>query len=128
MNGQSVDARKDKGRILVVDDDETVAEVVSGYLRSAGFAVDVAHLGQDALDLARSRSYGALICDVELPDITGLQVREALEKQGSPLVRRVVFMSGSCRHLSVGGSPFLAKPFNAHQLHLALIQVLQTEL
>ena len=62
-------------RVLIVEDDETIAAFVAKGLREAGFAVDHAPDGREGLDMALANPYDAAIVDVMLPGLDGLGAR-----------------------------------------------------
>ena len=114
-------------RVLIVEDDETIAGFVAKGLREAGFAVDQAYDAREGLDRAASVPYDAAIVDVILPELDGLALVEALRRKG---VRTpVLFLSA--RHtvddrvngLQAGGDDYLVKPFAFVEL-LARVQAL----
>ncbi|MGE5125916.1 MAG: response regulator [Betaproteobacteria bacterium] len=114
-------------RVLIVEDDRTIAGFVAKGLREAGFAVDVAEDGQTGLEQARSRAYDAAIVDVMLPGRDGLALVETLRREG---VRTpVLFLSARhtvddrVRGLQAGGDDYLVKPFAFAEL-LARVQAL----
>lgn len=102
-------------RILVVEDDRSIAEFVSAGLRQEGFTVDVADNGVDGLELARATPYDAAVVDVMLPRLDGLSLVSALRRANVPTP--VLFLSA--RHtvddrvkgLQTGGDDYLTKPF-----------------
>ena len=102
-------------RILVVEDDHSIAEFVAAGLRQEGFAVDVASNGVDGLDLAGAHPYDAAIVDVMLPRLDGLSLVAALRR--ASVTTPVLFLSA--RHsvddrvkgLQTGGDDYLTKPF-----------------
>ncbi len=114
-------------RVLVVEDDERIAEFVAGGLRQEGFGVDVADNGVDGLDRAQSQAYDAAIVDVMLPRLDGLSLVAALRRGG--VQTPVLFLSA--RHtvddrvkgLQTGGDDYLTKPFAFAEL-LARVQAL----
>src|SRR3954464_3950395 len=69
-------------RVLLVEDDATIAEFVEGGLREAGFAVERAGDGRTGLDRAATGAYDAAIVDVMLPQMDGLAVIDALRARG----------------------------------------------
>ena len=71
-----------RGRVLIVDDDPTVAEVVAGYLDRAGYAVDRAEDGPAALDLAAEHRPDLVLLDLMLPGMDGLEVCRRLRGNG----------------------------------------------
>jgi DNA-binding response OmpR family regulator len=114
-------------RVLVVEDDASIAEFVAGGLRQEGFAVDVADNGIDGLELAQSQPYDAAVVDVMLPRLDGLSLVTALRRADISLP--VLFLSARhsvddrVRGLQTGGDDYLTKPFAFPEL-LARVQAL----
>jgi two-component system, OmpR family, response regulator len=114
-------------RVLLVEDDATIAEFVGKGLREAGFAVDVADDGRAGLDRALATAYDAAIVDVMLPGMDGLALIDALRARGvrTPVLilsaRRSV--DDRVRGLQAGGDDYLTKPFAFAEL-LARVQAL----
>jgi DNA-binding response OmpR family regulator len=114
-------------RVLVVEDDASIAEFVAGGLRQEGFAVDVADNGIDGLELAQSQPYDAAVVDVMLPRLDGLSLVTALRRAEVSLP--VLFLSARhsvddrVRGLQTGGDDYLTKPFAFPEL-LARVQAL----
>jgi two-component system OmpR family response regulator len=114
-------------RVLVAEDDQVIADFVSQGLREAGYAVDVAATGPEALKKALDGGYDAAVMDVMLPGLDGLSVIEQLraKKQQMPVLIL------SARHsvddrvkgLQAGGDDYLTKPFAFAEL-LARLQAL----
>ena len=73
----------DQGRILVVDDDPYIADLVSAALRYEGFEVQVVGTGRDALAVAASTRHDLVVLDVMLPDMEGLEVCRRLRMDGA---------------------------------------------
>ena len=61
-------------RVLVVEDEKRIADFLSRGLQSAGYAVDVVHTGNDAIERVHSTEYDLVVLDLGLPDLDGLQV------------------------------------------------------
>jgi DNA-binding response OmpR family regulator len=114
-------------RILVVEDDATIADFVAKGLRESGFAVDLAADGEEGLHLAAATPYDAAIVDVMLPRRDGLGLIDALRARGvrTPVLilsaRRSV--DDRVRGLQAGGDDYLTKPFAFAEL-LARVQAL----
>jgi DNA-binding response OmpR family regulator len=114
-------------RILVAEDDQVIAEFVAQGLREAGYAVDVAATGKDALRKALEGGYDAAVMDVMLPELDGLSVIEQLraKKQQMPVLilsaRHTV--DDRVKGLQAGGDDYLTKPFAFAEL-LARLQAL----
>ena len=114
-------------RLLIVEDDATIADFVKTGLVEAGFAVDVASDGNQGLELAVRGGYDAAIVDVMLPQIDGLTVIDRMRGRGvrTPVLilsaRRTV--DDRVRGLQAGGDDYLTKPFAFAEL-LARVQAL----
>jgi DNA-binding response OmpR family regulator len=114
-------------RILLVEDDETIASFIVSGLREAGFAVDQAHDGETGLHRALSESYDAAIIDIMLPKLDGLTLIEGLRKKKNNIPLLILSAKRSVddrvRGLQTGGDDYLTKPFAFSEL-LARIQAL----
>ena len=114
-------------RILVAEDDQVIADFVSQGLREAGYAVDVASTGPDALKKALEGGYDAAVMDVMLPGLDGLSVIEQLraKRQQTPVLilsaRHTV--DDRVKGLQAGGDDYVTKPFAFAEL-LARLQAL----
>ncbi|MCA1846519.1 MAG: response regulator transcription factor [Actinobacteria bacterium] len=103
-------------RILVVEDEERLTEVLRQGLVAEGYAVDVSGDGITGLDLARTNTYDAIILDIMLPGMNGYRVCAALRDEGiwTPILM-LTAKSGEYDHaeaLDTGADDFLAKPFS----------------
>jgi DNA-binding response OmpR family regulator len=116
--------------ILVVDDDPTVAEVVTGYLERAGFAVDRAADGPQALRLATGRRPDLVVLDLMLPGMDGLEVCRRLragEQAPVPVIMLTARGDEDDRilGLEVGADDYVTKPFSPRELVLRVESVLR---
>lgn len=114
-------------RVLLVEDDPTIAEFVEGGLREAGFAVERAADGRTGFERAVAEPFDAAIVDVMLPQMDGLAVIDAWRARG---VRMPVLILSAkrtvddrVRGLQAGGDDYLTKPFDFAEL-LARVQAL----
>ncbi|WP_042372293.1 response regulator transcription factor [Streptacidiphilus neutrinimicus] len=118
-------------RILVVDDDPTVAEVVSGYLQRAGYAVDRAVDGRAALERAAALHPDLVVLDLMLPEIDGLEVCRRLRAEPlSQAVPIVMLTAKGDEHdrilgLELGADDYVTKPFSPRELVLRIQSVLR---
>jgi DNA-binding response OmpR family regulator len=114
-------------RILLVEDDDIIAERIKFGLEKARFSVDVAADGDTGLAMARNGPYSLLILDLMLPGRDGLQVCEALRLRRNPLPILMLTARGSVedriRGLNIGADDYLPKPFDFNEL-LARIRAL----
>jgi DNA-binding response OmpR family regulator len=114
-------------RILLVEDNEGLAQVIQRGLQQQGFNVDVAHLGRQGEDLAASEEYDLVILDVMLPDHDGMQLCRNLRRLGvSSYVLMLTALSATSQKiaaLEMGADDYLTKPFEFPEL-LARIRAL----
>ena len=115
----------DEGRgatVLVVEDEPALAAAVSEALGDAGFHVDHAGDGQDALERIRETVYDLIVCDLKMPRMDGQAFYRALADTEPDLAQRVVFVTGDVagtdaeRFLEHSGCRWLAKPFRLREL------------
>jgi two-component system, OmpR family, response regulator len=114
-------------RILVVEDDRTIAGFLVKGLQEAGYAVDHAADGDEGLALALSEPYDAAILDVMLPGVDGLTIIDRM--RGRKIQTPVLILSARrsvddrVKGLQAGGDDYLTKPFAFAEL-LARVQAL----
>ncbi|WBP84843.1 response regulator transcription factor [Kitasatospora cathayae] len=119
------------GRILVVDDDPTVAEVVTGYLTRAGHHVDRAADGPQGLALARAHRPDLLVLDLMLPGIDGLEILRRLRATADGADLPVVLLTARGDEtdrilgLELGADDYVTKPFSPRELVLRVQSVLR---
>ncbi|MFI6586713.1 response regulator transcription factor [Embleya sp. NPDC050493] len=115
-------------KVLVVDDDPTVAEVVVGYLERAGFSTAHAADGPTALDLAFAEMPDLVVLDLMLPGMDGLDVCRRLRERGPvPVVMLTALGDEGDRvlGLEVGADDYVTKPFSPRELVLRVQSVLR---
>ncbi|MFI9722716.1 response regulator [Streptomyces sp. NPDC052396] len=115
-------------RVLVVDDDPTVSEVVAGYLGRAGFAVERAADGPAALRLAATARPDLVLLDLMLPGMDGLEVCRSLRADGPvPVIMLTARGDEEDRilGLEVGADDYVTKPFSPRELVLRAEAVLR---
>jgi two-component system OmpR family response regulator len=115
------------GRILVVDDEPNIVDVVAMALRFQGFEVDTAGTGRDALAAVERFRPQVMVLDVMLPDMEGFEVAERLGAQRGHVP--IIFLTArdatedKLRGLSIGGDDYVTKPFSLEEL-VARIRVI----
>jgi two-component system OmpR family response regulator len=114
-------------RILVVEDDPTLADFVAKGLEEAGYAVDIAHDGRRGLDLAAANRPDLAVVDLMLPGLDGLGLIEAMRHRNLRLPVLILSAKRSVddrvKGLQVGGDDYLTKPFAFAEL-MARVQAL----
>jgi DNA-binding response OmpR family regulator len=127
MSGMDPSGAADARRLLLVEDDRSLAAMLEEILVSAGYVVDLARDGQAGLHLGLSRSYDAVVLDRGLPAIEGLDLLGRLRARGVGAPVLVLSALGLARDrvdgLDAGAEDYLAKPFDIDEL-LARIRAL----
>ena len=112
------------GSVLVIDDEEIMREILQTLLEREGYAVRIAASGQDGLDLARALPFDAVIVDVMMPGIDGLQVLEELKKQDDnlPVLMITAFasMDTAIKAMKLGAFDYITKPFKNDEVLVVL--------
>ncbi|GHG78955.1 DNA-binding response regulator [Amycolatopsis acidiphila] len=114
--------------MLVVDDDETVRDVVRRYLEAGGFTVDVAGDGVTGLRLFAQRPADVVVLDVMMPGINGLEVCRRLRQASQvPVVLLTALGEEENRiaGLQLGADDYVTKPFSPRELTLRVASVLR---
>jgi len=107
-------------RILVVDDEPYITDLLSAALKFEGFTVDVAGTGTEAMTMAKESRHDLLLLDVMLPDMAGTDVCRQLRAAG--VVTPVLFLTArdgtddKVAGLTVGGDDYVTKPFSLDEL------------
>jgi two-component system OmpR family response regulator len=116
-------------RILVVDDEPSITELVCLALRYEGFEVAAAHAGRPALDAAASFRPQLIVLDIMLPDIDGYEVARRLANEGRRIP--ILFLTArdttedKVRGLTLGGDDYVTKPFSIEELVARIRAVLR---
>ena len=116
-------------RILVVDDESSISDLISTSLRFVGFDVRTAATGSEALTVAEGFKPHAVVLDVMLPDSDGFEVCRQLRSEG--LNVGVLFltakdgMEDKVAGLTIGGDDYMTKPFTKQEMLQAVTRYVQ---
>jgi signal transduction histidine kinase len=116
--------------VLLVEDEPALAQAVGDGLADAGFVVDRAADGEEALARVGARTYDLIVCDLKMPRVDGMTFYRAIAVTNPPLARRVIFVTGDVvgteaeRFLEETGCRWLAKPFRLADLLRSAREVL----
>ena len=118
-------------RILVVEDEASVANVISDVLKEEGHHVEFTLDSQEGLARLSRGHYDAILCDLRMPRLDGQAFYDALVRANSPMKDRVLFITGDTLaprtrdFLEPRGLPHLDKPFLVEELKLAVHAILE---
>ncbi|HEU4585110.1 MAG TPA: response regulator transcription factor [Gemmatimonadaceae bacterium] len=107
-------------RVLLVEDDDRLASSVANQLRQAGFAVDTVARGEDALRESAISPYDAIVLDLQLPDLDGVEICRQLRARGTPV--RIIMatardgVADRITGLDTGADDYLVKPYSVGEL------------
>jgi PAS domain S-box-containing protein len=116
-------------RVLIVDDEPRVADILRATLGE--HEVTVAFGGREALDAVRTRVFDVILCDLMMPDLTGMDLYDALRKDGSGIERRIAFMTGGAftprarEFVATVPNAILEKPFDRNAVESAVTATLR---
>ncbi len=115
-------------RILVIDDDVALCDLLSEYLSAEGFEVEIACNGEDGLEIAGKNEHDLIVLDIMLPKLNGFDVLRSIRNKSSipvimltardEVVDRIV-------GLEIGADDYLGKPFNPRELVARIRAVLR---
>src|SRR5690606_344395 len=116
-----------EARLVVIDDEPAIRDLLTASLRFAGFEVFDGETGAEALDLVRVKRPDLVVLDVMLPDMDGFTVTRRLRQQGHRVP--IVFLtardgaSNAVHGLTVGGDDYVTKPFSLEDLVARILAV-----
>lgn len=120
-------------RVLVVEDEPTVARLIADVLEDQGMQVEVLLSGREALERVARESYDLVICDMKMPGLDGRHFYRSLDRTDNPLRERFLFVTGdviaarTSEFLKRHKLPHVAKPFRVEELTEKVHAVLQTQ-
>ena len=106
-------------KILVVEDDPRISDVLEYALKADGYEVQTAQRGREAAEIARRSSPGLIVLDVGLPDIDGFEVCRIVRKSSDVPVIFLTSRSDEIDRvvgLEIGGDDYIVKPFSPREL------------
>jgi len=122
----------DRGEILILDDEASIAEMLSEMLEIIGYKATICHSPMRALELLGSRQFDVIISDFRMPGMNGRQFFEAVQQKSPELATRIVFLTGDMvsestrTFLESIGNPYLAKPFHLTNVRETIAKVMET--
>ncbi|MEJ7646324.1 MAG: sigma-54 dependent transcriptional regulator [Chryseolinea sp.] len=116
-------------KLLIIDDDKDICLVLSKFLAKNNYSVDVAHKGEDGLQLLRNTQYSAILCDYRLPDHTGVEMLRKI-KLLQPTVAVIIITGYSDVRIAVetfryGASDYVTKPLYPDELLVTIRETIE---
>ena len=118
-------------KVLTVDDEEEMTELIAFNLNAAGYEVDQAHDGAEALEMAQKQHPDIIILDVMLPELDGFSVCEILRQTPATSKIPVILLTGwaseSAKQIGLdsGANDYVVKPFSTRELVLRVRNLLR---
>jgi DNA-binding response OmpR family regulator len=120
-----------KSKILVVEDDRDLAEMLNSYLRVQGYEVVIANWGEEGIQAAQTGRPDLLILDIRLPDIDGFEVARRLRADRKTSKIPIIFLTerrernDKLAGLELGADDYITKPFDVQEMRLRVRNVLK---
>jgi DNA-binding response OmpR family regulator len=120
-----------KSKILVVEDDQDLAEMLNSYLRVQGYEVITSHWGEEGIQSAQNERPDLLILDIRLPDIDGFEVARRLRADRKTSKIPIIFLTerrernDKLAGLELGADDYITKPFDVQEMRLRVRNVLK---
>ncbi len=119
------------GKLLIIDDDRVLCDLVQGYLGQGGIRVKVAHTGTDGIAHCLEEPVDVVLLDQKLPDGEGRDfcpmILEANEQTKVIFITAYPSFENAVRGIKVGAHDYLSKPFELEELRLAVVRALRTQ-
>ena len=119
-----------RARILVIDDERPVRELISDALKIDGHDVYTAENGKEGLDLVSGNRFDLVFCDLRMPEMDGQAFYEEIQRDHPQILKRIVFVTAQANSADYGpflratGIPVIEKPFTLSQLRQAVGKVM----
>jgi two-component system response regulator PilR (NtrC family) len=122
---------KIKGRILVVDDEKSMREILEIFLKNEGYSVSVADNGEKGIEAVKKDIYDLIITDMKMPKVSGLELLKSV-KQISPDTIVVVFTAfgttkSAVEAMKLGAYDYIQKPFQMDNIRLVVKNALEKQ-
>ena len=119
-------------KILLVEDDIMLNEMITEYLTSTGHAIKNAKTGTESLDILKKEKFDLLILDINLPDIDGFTILEKMHEQKRMIptiyISALIDIEEISRAFDLGCFDYLKKPFHLKELTLRINKILKTRI
>jgi two-component system, OmpR family, response regulator VanR len=119
-------------KILLVEDDIMLNEMITEYITSTGHVIKSVYTGNDSLEILEKEKFDLLILDINLPDIDGFSILEKLHEQKRMVptiyISALIDIEDISRAFDLGCFDYLKKPFHLKELTLRINKILKTRI
>lgn len=122
------DSMSDTAKVLVVDDEDRIRRLIKMYLERENFEIEEADNGQTALELALQNDYDAIILDIMMPEMDGIEVCQELRKEKNTPVLMLTAKgeeSNRVQGFEIGADDYIVKPFSPREVVLRVKAILR---
>lgn len=118
-----------RARILVIDDERAVRELIADALNIEGHDVHTAENGKEGLDLIGQHRFDLVLCDLRMPEMDGQALYEEIQRDFPQVLKRIIFVTAQAHSADYGpflrtsGIPVIEKPFTLSQLRQAVTRM-----
>ena len=120
-----------KSRVLVVDDEESIREFLEIMLRKEGYEVTCAEDGQRALDIIKKKSVDLVISDLQMPNMTGIELLRNVKDQYPDLLFMMITAFGTTETaveaMKLGAYDYITKPFKIDEVRINIANALRSQ-
>lgn len=120
-----------KSRVLVVDDEESIREFLEIMLRKEGYEVTCAEDGQKALDIIKKKSIDLVISDLQMPNMTGIELLRQVKDQYPDLLFMMITAFGTTETaveaMKLGAYDYITKPFKIDEVRINIANALRSQ-
>ena len=120
-----------KPRILIVDDEESIREFLEIMLKKEGYETSLAEDGQVALDQLKKKSFDMIISDLQMPNVTGLELLRQVKEQSPEIVFMMITAFGTTdtavEAMKLGAYDYITKPFKIDEIRINIAQALKSK-
>jgi len=120
-----------KKTVLVIDDDKSILRTLTRILQKAGYEVDTAETGKEAIEKAEKRHYNLTLVDVRLPDVDGTDLLASMKENLRDSVKIMITgfpsLETGIKALDGGADAYLVKPVKPEELLTLIEEKLKTE-
>ncbi len=118
-----------KDKILVVDDERSMRELLSIFLETEGYQVDVADGGKSGLDAIKKEIYDLIITDLKMPKVSGIDILKAAKEispdTGVIIITAFGTMESAIEAMKLGASDYIQKPFKMDEMRIVVVNALE---